>query len=67
MCQMDDLFGLLIAFTQASFQHHGPYLLKRGQELVHCLQQAVDEDPQLHVRVLIAADDGGERGDVRRT
>ena len=58
MCQWLICFELLIAFTQASYQHHdGPYLLKRGQELVHCLQQAVDEDPQLHVRVLLADDE----------
>ena len=50
-------FGLLIVFTQASYQHHdGPNLLKRGQELGQCLQ-AADEDPQLHVRVLLADDE----------
>ena len=54
-------FGLLIAFTQASYQHHdGPHLLERGQELGHCLQAAADEDPRLlHVQVLLADDDQG--------
>ena len=64
MCQWLICFGLLIAFTQASYQHHdGPYLLKRGQELGQCLQ-AADEDPQLHVRVLLADD---EQGGVQST
>ena len=66
MCQWLICFGLLIAFTQASYQHHdGPHLLEREQELGHCLQAAADEDPHLlHVQVLLADD---EQGGVKNT